>query len=237
MGAKKFFCILDTETVTNARKVFDLGYKVIDRQGNVYETGSYVVAEQVDTIDGIAELIADRFSSSKSPIYFNDIINGNKEFEVAPFDIIREIVNDAIRNYHATVCAYNLAFDMRALNKTSQLYCGCDFFEEMPETIDIWGAAMSTICAAQKYIKFIVENNLLTDNGNPKTGAETVYQFITNDVDFMERHTALADCDIEHAIFNACIRTHKKMNCDTVGMCCHNCYWQDIVARYRAYTA
>ena len=235
MSAKKYFCILDTETVSRARKVFDVGYKIIDRSGRVYEENSYVVAEQLETVHGIAEMMNDPFTQSKCMDYFANIIGGTGKYEVSPFDTIRDIVNDAINEYNATLCAYNIAFDINALNKTSQLYCGCDFFEEMPETLDIWAAAMSTLCCVKKYIKFIADNSIVTDKGNPQTGAEAMYKFITGNLEFEEAHTALEDCDIEAKILVSCINTHRKMARGTVGMCLHNPYWQDIVQRYYEY--
>ena len=235
MSAKKYYCILDTETVTLSRKVFDLGYKIIDRQGNVYEEGSYVVQEQVGTKDGLEELVHDNFSSNKCAIYFNDLLNNHGDFEVLPFDNIRTLVNDAIEYYNATLCAYNLAFDLNALNKTSQFYCGCDFFVEMPELLDIWNAAMSTVCDTMRYIRFVAEHAIVTDKGNPQTGAEAVYKFITQDTNFEESHTALKDCDIEAQILKACVNTHKKISREIVGCCVHNLNWQNIVNRYNEY--
>lgn len=237
MATKKFFMVLDTETVTASRKVFDLGFEIIDRQGNVYESGSYVIAEQVSSYDGIQELVWDNFTKDKCPTYLDAIINRHGEdFVVYPFESIREIVNNTLKEYNATLCAYNIAFDLNALNKTSQHYLNCDFFEEMPELLDIWAAAMSTICTAQKYIKFIAENAILTEKGNPQTGAQAIYQFLTNNTYFEEAHTALKDCEIESEIFTACVKTHKKMNREVVGMCLHNPYWQDIIKRYNEYS-
>ena len=236
MGKKQYLCVLDTETVTSLRKVFDLGYKIIDRSGSIYETGSFIAAEQIADAAQVRELTTDNFSKGKCHLYFNGLLNDSDEWQVVPFATIREIVNQVISKYDAILCAYNIAFDINALNRTSRIYCGTDFFDTMPELCDIWACALSTVCATQKFIKFIADNSFVTGSGNPQTGAEAVYRYLMNDTTFNERHTALADCDIEAEIFAACVRTHKKMSRDTVGMCVHNSYWQDIVARYHEYT-
>lgn len=233
--ARKLYLVLDTETVTPAREVFDLGYKLVDRNGEVYTAGSYVARETVGTVEGIAAMFSDRFTKGKAPHYFASLIGGEPEFELADFADIRDEVNAVIAAYHPVLCAYNVAFDLNALNKTSQRILGCDFFEEMPELLDIWAAAMSTICKAARFIRFLADNAILTDNGNPQTGAEAVYRFLTDDPEFEEAHTARADCEIEAEILAACFRTRKRMNREPVRMCLHHPDWQEIVKRYHEF--
>ena len=233
--AKKYFMVLDTETFSSDRKVFDLGFKIIDRAGMCYEQGSFVVEEILCNENTVWALINDEFSKNKVPHYFASLNSGKQEFICKPFVVIRAIVNSVLQQYHATLCAYNISFDINALNKTSRAFLNCDFFEEMPELLDIWHAAMSTLCGPS-FIKFIAENSIVTDKGNPQTGAEAVYKFLTKNPQFEEAHTALADCEIESEIFAACVKTHKKMDKEPVKMCMHNAHWQDIVNRYHEYT-
>jgi hypothetical protein len=40
--------------------------------------------------------------------------------------------------------------------------------------------------------------------------AEVCYRFLTEDVEFVEEHTALADCEIEMEILRAVWNTHRK---------------------------
>lgn len=235
MPTRKLYMVLDTETVTPARTVFDLGYRIIDRKGEVYATGSYLVRETVATVDGIGEMVTDSFTKSKAPRYLASVIGGMGEFDVVDFATLREEVNMLIDRYNPVLAAYNITFDLNALNKTSQKLLGVDFFDRMPELFDIWAAAMSTICKAARYIQFIADNGITTDKGNPQTGAEAVYKFITGNTDFEEAHTAAADCEIEAEIFAACLKTHRKMKRTPVRMCMHDDDWKEIVARYHAY--
>lgn len=233
--ARKLYLVLDTETVTAAGKVIDLGYKLVDRTGEVYASGSYITRDLFCTEDGLAEIIADRFTRPKVTHYLAAVRGESDEFTLADFADIRNTVNSLILQYHPVLAAYNIAFDLNALNKTSQMLLGCDFFVEMPEILDIWAAAMSTICKAARYVKFIADNGILTRGGNPQTGAEAVYKFITGNTEFEEAHTAAADCEIETEILTACLRCKKRMRREPVGVCVHCPEWQEIVKRYYEY--
>ena len=50
------------------------------------------------------------------------------------------------------------------------------------------------------YIAFCESNNKFTESGNYSTTAETVFQYLINDIDFTEEHTALSDSIIEFYI-------------------------------------
>lgn len=234
---KKLFMVLDTET-RSGDTVFDLGFKVMDRQGHVYESASYAIAETFTDADGCAGLMGDRFSGgSKAAAYFAGVIAtlcGHRDsFTVVPFADARQAVLDTLERYGATLCAYNVSFDLRALDKTSKRYLGCEFFPEKPEILDIWAAAMSCICNTAGYVDFVNEHQRVTDGGNPKTNAETVYQFMTGNTEFEEAHTALADCEIECEILQKCVKTHKRMRRAPVGACASNPDWKAIARRYR----
>lgn len=233
MSTRKLFMILDTETIS-PRQVFDLGYRVVDRQGNVYETGSYVVAETVATVEGVAAMMADSFTKTRAPRYLAALVAESGEFEVADFETIRAKVNEVVAHYKATVAAYNAGFDLDALNKTSRALLGSDFFEDAPDVLDLWAAALSTLCKTARYVRFVSEHGLVTEKGYPKSCAEAVYCYLTDNPDFEEAHTAAADCEIEAAILAACLRTKKRMSRKPVGMCLYNADWQAMVERFRS---
>ena len=49
------------------------------------------------------------------------------------------------------------------------------------------------------------------EHKKPKTSAEIVYRWISDDVDFVEDHTALSDCLIEVEIYVKCKRKKKRI--------------------------
>lgn len=104
-------------------------------------------------------------------------------------------------------CAHNSGFDF---NKTFVSDC-----IEGLEFIDTWQAFFETIGNYAKYNKFCCENGFVTKSGNIQMTAEVCYRFISGDVEFVEEHTALADCEIEMEILRAVWATHRKFTRNT----------------------
>lgn len=228
MATKKYYMVLDTETC--GELVFDVGFKIIDRAGNCYSEGSYVVKEFItNPID--SNLFTDRFTKDKIAQYYFDLWNNGGNFEVVSFAKIRNIINYNLYKYNAILCAYNIAFDIQHIAKTAQYFGIPEFFEVNCDTLDIWHMAMSVL-GTNKYIKFCMANGLLTKAGNIPTGAEPMYRYLTNNVSFIEAHTARADCEIESAIMIKCFNRKKHFETSTVGACLHNKEWQRIQEQF-----
>ena len=51
----------------------------------------------------------------------------------------------------------------------------------------------------------------MTKSNQPQYKAETIYKFITKDLDFVESHTGLEDVLIEKEILAYCYKQHKRM--------------------------
>lgn len=76
--------------------------------------------------------------------------------------------------------------------------------------LDLWGLACERLVNTKSYKDFCFENKLFTNSGTYfKTSAETVFQYLTKNVDFVEEHTALADAKIESEILVKCLRKGK----------------------------
>jgi hypothetical protein len=72
--------------------------------------------------------------------------------------------------------------------------------EQFP-IIDIWEVACQKLINIQKYKKYCLENRLWSNSVVYfKTGAETTFQYVMKDYDFVEAHTALNDAEIEAQI-------------------------------------
>ena len=71
--------------------------------------------------------------------------------------------------------------------------------------------AQDTICGQNTYVLWCAENGFLRKNGTPRATAEILYKYISQDIDFEEEHTGLADVLIEIQIFAKCMAQHKKM--------------------------
>lgn len=239
MSATKKFMILDVETIAVegcARKVFNLGAIVADKHGNVYERARFLVCEQFDNADGMTELVEDSYcGGDKASKFFIAWNHPSDETIKCSFEAMRYCLNNWVIEYNATVCAYNAQFDFSALRQTSQFYCGCEFWDIKPKTLDIWHAALCCLCNKVSFMAFCHEYGLLKeDTGNPATGAEPVYAYLSDCPTFEEVHEGLADVDIEYAILRACWKTHKKIETKNVGCCASNKAWRRMRDKYHA---
>lgn len=207
---KKYYLVLDTETAGEIEKplVYDFGYCIVDKKGKIYKEYNVIIQETFDDIP----LMEKSYFASKLPDYVHKITTGQLD-KVKWATAIMQMLEDII-TYNATVlCAYNLGFDMRALNNTNLKYRGKtmdEIFNSM-ELLDIWTLATQTIMTRKNYIPFCVENGYYTKAKNIQTSAEVCYKFMKNDTDFIEDHTALSDVKIEVEIMAQCFRMKKKI--------------------------
>ena len=75
---------------------------------------------------------------------------------------------------------------------------------------DLWGVSCDRLINEKKYKKFCMENELVTASVQYfKTSAETSFQFIMRDKDFIEEHTALSDAIIESYILTKALKKGK----------------------------
>lgn len=209
---KKYFIVLDTETANSVEQPipYDIGWAVCDRDGNIYEERSFVVAE---TFLDMKDVMQSAYYAEKIPQYWEDIKGGNRTIKPM-WTIRKQLIEDMITYNTNRVGAYNMGFDKRALNNliryTSKSWARW-FFPYDTEYFCIWNFACSVLLNTKSYIDFAIENELISEAGNIQTSAECAYKFITNDTEFREEHKGLEDVKIEVAIMASCYKTHKKI--------------------------
>ena len=205
---KKNIIVLDTETAGTFGKpfVYDFGFVVADLYGNILYKFSTVIAETF--LD--KKLMDTAYYSEKIPNYNRDIRNGKRA--CMSFETAKQIFKMAIEKWHIKeVFAYNVNFDIRALNNTSTVLTGQKFFNDGLMLRDIWSMASCALMSTRKYFDFAMSHSLVTEKGNLKTSAEACFQFLTDNAQFIEDHTALEDVEIEYEILLACKRKKKKL--------------------------
>ena len=196
------FVVTNIETTLKHRIAFDIAWRIVDKSGREYNSGSFVVREsfRLDV----------PFFKEKLGHYFDDayshLIKPASIFEV------REEYNGQIAALQAAghrviACAYNAAFDFKYLPETIQKISGDSSIRWMQNKIelmdiwDFWGSSVplnysATPTASGKYIS---------------TSAESAYRWEFNEADFVERHIAWHDCLIESDILLKAIRRKKPM--------------------------
>lgn len=218
---KTFFLGIDTET-TNALEingkldlsnslVYDIGWQIIDRRGNVYISRSYVVAE----IFLDKPLMKQAYFAEKIPQYWEDIKQGRRIL-TSFLKIRRQFLIDRKQFKCKAVFAHNAYFDYNALNVTLRYLTGSKNRYFFPYSCELWDTlkmSRDVIGKTKGYTSFCIENNYLTKHKTPQNRltAEILWRYLSGDNNFIESHTGLEDVQIESEIFIHCLKSKKKM--------------------------
>ena len=210
---KKYIMVLDTETTNNNMEsrfndglVYDIGFTIADKKGNIYAKRSYAVKEIFDW----TELMDTAYYKNKLPKYYEKLAKGEMKKET--IWNIRKAIKTAMEYFNITeVWAFNANFDLTTLNNTVRYLSGSGcryFFKYGTEICDIWHVACQTL-GLQKTFQW---ENVRNDKGNLITNAERMFGYIIQDETFEEEHTGLADAEIETKILARCLASHKSID-------------------------
>lgn len=208
----KYHVILDVETAGGLGNplTYDIGYLIADKKGRIYEERSYVIKEIWEKKD----LMNSAYYSEKIPMYERDIKSGKRT--VISFFEFRKELFELMRLYDVKVfSAYNLKFDMRALQNTASFLVGKKVkfltreFSHV-ELLCIWCFACQVLYTQKSYHDWAMDNGYFSEAGNVQTNAEVGYKYITGNHDFIESHTGLEDAKIELVILSWSYRQNKK---------------------------
>ena len=254
---RKYYMVLDCETATlpyagkltagDRKKVaiakpliYDLGWNIIDKKGNVYARKNYLITE----IFSVPEVFDTAYYASKRPLYIEKLIKG--EIKLATWaEASADMVADLA--HVEAVGAYNSMFDFKKAIPFTELYINklyspdfhkwlnfqnnlCDqLIHSRPKNskefepdifrfrsveyplFDIWGLSCEYILNNDDYKQMCVENQWQTESGKYfKTSAETAYRFVSGNMDFDEAHTAIDDADIESELFALIVKKAKN---------------------------
>ncbi len=212
--------------------VYDIGWIITDRQGNVVKKENYLVQETFF----VPAVFNTAYYRDKRPIYMDLLEKG--EISAGLWNEICDILLEDLRKVDIAV-AYNAAFDFKKAIPFTEQYINAlyspryqiwedkqnyqcrniaagytkngtrpDFLEPIfkfrGETFpiaDLWQVACEKLVNGNKYKDFCLKNGLLTDSAQYfKTSAESVFQYLADNWDFIEDHTALSDAIIEAKI-------------------------------------
>lgn len=221
---KNYYIVLDTEglglndrkkKIYGRQRSYDIGYVIVDKKGNIQKMFNALTKE----IFGDLDLMSTAYFADKM-VDYEDMIS-NKEVTIRLFrNIVNEIKRDLKKWNIKGILAFNAEYDINALVETAQyaITTNCPkltytttkngkhkpnfeiflqkLFDTKVEFYDIWTMA----CATLGQQKTFLTNAKYTSKGNIKTNAETFYQYISQDENFIEDHTALSDAIIESEI-------------------------------------
>ena len=206
------FIVVDTETTNSIDDpiVYDVGFAVVDAEGNVYEQHSYVVADVFLDKD----LMSYAYFADKIPQYWEDIKAGKRKLR--RFKTIRMIFKDVCKQYEIKkIFAHNARFDNRSLNLTQRYLTSSKFrwfFPYNTEICDTLKMSRNTLKNITEYDQFCWDNDFITKRGCKRYTAEIIYKFITGKLDFEESHTGLEDVLIEKEILKYCLKHNPEFS-------------------------
>lgn len=200
--------VFDTET-TSLEKPFcyNIGYVIFDTETKEILSKKDFVVEQVWHN---SMLFSSAYYADKRQIYVSRL--KGRTCTLDKFGYITQKMYRDIKEYgieHAY--AYNSSFDEKVFA------FNCDWFKCINpfDTIaihDIRGFVHKEIAFTADFQAFCDTYGLYTESGNYSTTAETLFQYISGDTEFVEEHTALADSMIELAILERCITDENWAN-------------------------
>lgn len=256
---KKIYLTLDTETATlpfaneickDARQkqkvaiakplVYDIGWTLSDRQGNILKKVNYLVQETFF----VPNVFNTAYYCNKRPIYMELLAQGFVSAKMWN-DIIEELIADL--EYCDIATAYNACFDFKKAIPFTESYIKHLYSSDYNEwekkqrkkcyaiikgkdeaenkdylkpffslrgmkypIADLWGIACDRLINIDKYRNYCLENDLLTPSAIYfKTSAETAFQYLMKQYNFVEDHTALSDAEIEAQILTKALKKGK----------------------------
>ena len=192
--------IIDTETVSlNKPFCYNIGYVIY----NIEEQKALVKKDFiVEQVWHNIPLFSTAYYAEKRPIYVNRM--KSKKVKMTKYGQIMRSLRADIKNYKVKIgYAYNSSFDEKVFEFNCDWYRVSNPLDSIP-IIDIRPFAFNSFCQTKDYKDFCDKHENYTESGNYSTTAESVYQYIANDSNFVEEHTALSDSIIETEILMYC---------------------------------
>lgn len=206
------FIVFDTETTNSIDDpiVYDLGFAVVDEDGKVYESYSFVVAD----IFLDKELMSVAYFADKREQYWKEIKQGKRQLR--RFQTIKNIFYDVCKQHEIKiVVAHNARFDYRSLTLTQRWLTSSKYRFFFPYKVEFWDTlkmAREVMKNNEDYSEFCEINGYLTKNGQKQFTAEVLYRFLTDNTEFVEQHTGLEDVLIEKEILAYCLKINPQID-------------------------
>lgn len=210
----KKILILDIEGMSGKRP-YNIGCIVADKEGNIYEEVSLACMPTIWENLSVTFVTSQERAKVMTHKNIEEILEKPDKYQWLTIEQCLNVLENLIAKYNISeTWAYNCSFDKAGIT----LLMG-DMLDKYPmlakvKWFDIWSAIIMTRCLTRKYVRYCRKHGFVTEKGNIKTSAETVYAYLTKDEYFEEEHTGLADCHIEYYILLTAYKSHKKMRGD-----------------------
>jgi hypothetical protein len=147
--------VLDTETCDLTGSVYDVGYTIADRKGNIATTRNWLVQE----IFTDAKKMMGAFYAKKMFSHYAPMLNDGAVKLAAWSDIVQTMRDDCAAFGVTSIAAYNAAFDFRVMAATHKMLGNTD--QILPaglKKLCIWQFACETKLSQKSYVKMALAN-------------------------------------------------------------------------------
>jgi len=226
MNNSKTFLVLDTETVGLEGHVYDMGWAICNKRGEIVHTRNHLVLENFTN----PKRMMGAFYAGKTFTHYAPMLQAGTITMQPWAEICALLAQDFLAYDVDVVAAYNAGFDLRVIRQTHDdlgnvgrvLPRACD-------VLDIWQFACETKLSQKQYRNIALSQGWVSGKGNIKTGAEFAFRFCSGDWGFIEDHTSLSDVMIEVAIMAECFRQKKSVPYNVV----NNAPWRIVNRDFR----
>jgi len=153
----KIIMVTDTESTGLGNKafVFDLGYVIGNKRGKVLQERNFLIRE---VLQNPRIMLGALYNKDWRAMMGGKIFNfyipeiANQNLKIIGWREAMEIMRDDIQTYGVNVfSAYNLPFDLGALNKTHQMVCDLTLNFSRLDLLCLWEFACITVCRSRLY--------------------------------------------------------------------------------------
>ena len=199
---------IDTETVGLQGDVYDIGYCIHNKRGDIRIERNWLVEENFTN----PRKMMGAFYAGKHFSHYARMLQDG-EIRLTPWaEIVGIMRADFLTHGVNVVAAYNAGFDFRVLKQTHESLGGEGAILQSPvKILDIWQFACETKLSQKSYAAIARAQGWMSPAGNIKTGAEFAHRYCSGDHSFIEDHTALSDARIEVAILAECFKQKKPV--------------------------
>ncbi len=208
MISAKTIMVLDTETVGLEGHVYDVGYAIANKRGDILAERNWLVEENFTN----PKKMMGAFYAGKHFTHYARMLQDG-DIRLTPWaEIVEALRADMAAFSVDIIAAYNAGFDFRVIAQThADLGFSGAIIESPVQVLDIWQFACETKLSQKSYANIARSLGWVSPAGNIKTGAEFAYRYVSGDPAFIEDHTALSDARIEVSIMAECYRQKKSV--------------------------
>ena len=199
---------IDTETVGLEGHVYDIGYCIHNKRGEIALERNWLVEEN---FTDPAKMMGAFYAGKHFTHYARMLQDG--EVRLTPWaEIVATMRADFLVHGVNVVAAYHAGFAFRVLAQTHRELAGeGKMLTDAVKVLDIWQFACETKLSQKAYANIARAMGWVSPAGNIKTGAEFAHRYCSGDHSFIEDHTALSDARIEVEILAECFRQKKRV--------------------------